>query len=263
MKNIVLLIGSKAHSGKSFFSRNLESFLSNRNANIIRCSLSTYIRDIAKNDFFWDGIDTSESRKFMGEVYRLGSEIYPYHMARRVWERDIVPNLKGSYNIIIVESFREVNNYTYFKMLQDKELIDKIITVNIKRPNFSDISKQQESHISEVDLNEFSFDCTILNDGTIEDLKNKAKEFANELIKELDIDVKIPEEDLITGSTVKVIDVLDKNKAYHLMRYIGKQGEILNWIKPSENSEKRYKVIFDSEGVTAYFRKSELKVIND
>ena len=185
--NILILVGGKSHSGKGTFSENLETILLNKrlNLNVIRCSLSTYIRKITKEDFYWDGNDSSEVRNFMGEVYRLGTKIYPYHMARRVWERDIVPSLTDSFNIIIIESFRELNNYIYFKELEEKKLIDKIITINIERPNFNDITKDMQKHISETDLDNFAFDYTIVNDKNVSDLSNKIKTFTNDLIKNI------------------------------------------------------------------------------
>jgi hypothetical protein len=177
----VIMVSGKSHNGKGEFSRKLEEIYKNKtNHNIIRCSLSTYIRDITKNDFYWDGVDTPKSRKFMGEVYRLGTEIYPYHMARRVWERDIIPNLiNDKNNIVILESFREKNNYDYFNNLQDENKISNIITIRINRPNFDHAGKEMLNHVSESDLDKFLFDYEVLNDSTIEDLHIRTEKIFN------------------------------------------------------------------------------------
>jgi len=109
----------------------------------------------------------------MAEVYRIGTEFYPYHMARRVWERDIEP-FANKDTIAIVESFRELVNYDYFNMLLNEELIDNILTIRVVRPNFNDIQDNEfEQHVSESDLDDFDFDYVVENDGTIEDLGNK------------------------------------------------------------------------------------------
>ncbi len=113
----------------------------------------------------------------MGEVYRVGTEFYPYHMARRVWERNILPYAKQD-SIVIVESFREKVNYDYFKMLMNvnKNNINNILTIKVIRPNFNDIQdKDMENHISEIDLEEFNFDWTIVNNGSVEDLKKSLR----------------------------------------------------------------------------------------
>lgn len=175
------MVSGKSHNGKGEFSRKLEKlFITKSFFSVIRCSLSTYIRDITKNDFYWDGIDTPQSRKFMGEVYRLGTEIYPYHMARRVWERDIEPNLnKYNDNVVIIESFREKNNYDYYNMLKDEGRISNIITIRINRPDFDQAGKELSTHVSEMDLDKFPFDYEVLNDSSIEDLHIRTEKVFN------------------------------------------------------------------------------------
>ena len=183
MINIIdklILIAGKSNSGKGTVATLLNKNLSqNENNNVIQCSLSTYIRQITKNDFYWNGIDTPKSRMFMGEVYRLATElIYPYHMARRVLEYDILPNLKkDKSNIVLVESFREKVNYDYFKMVEDKYNVIDITTLNIIRPEYDVVGKRLKNHQSEADLDDFEFDYTIVNDGDISDLENKVKKF--------------------------------------------------------------------------------------
>ena len=177
MNNTIFLISGKSNSGKGEVSCRLEELFKADNSNVIRCSLSTYIRDILQNDFYWDGhSDMINARKFMAETYSLGSVIYPYHMARRVWERDIMPNLNNNENFIIVESFRELQNYEYFKLLQDDNLVSKIITIRVTRPNFSVVDEELSEHVSEVDLDDFDFNYNIVNGGNIKQLYEKVDE---------------------------------------------------------------------------------------
>lgn len=176
LKLVVIMISGKSNSGKGSVADVLKYQLSD-DANVIQCSLSTYIRNITKNDFYWDGVDTPESRKFMAEVYRLGTEFYPYHMSRRVFDRDIRPNLKeglGVINYAIVESFRELVNYEYFKKLEEVGIIDELITIRVDRPEY-DVVKTEflKSHVSETDLDNFKFDHYIINDGTLQSLTEK------------------------------------------------------------------------------------------
>lgn len=176
----IILVSGKSHSGKGTSSEIIEQILKNQNKHVIRCSLSTYIRQIAKDDFYWDGIDTLESRIFMSEVYRVGTDFYPYHMARRVWERDIQPYANRD-TIVVVESFREKVNYDYFKMLLEQEIINNILTIRIIRPKFDDIKDEKhKQHVSESDLDDFDFDYVVENDGTVEELDIKLKEIFNE-----------------------------------------------------------------------------------
>lgn len=119
----------------------------------------------------------------MGEVYRIGTEFYPYHMARRVWERNIEPYATED-TITIVESFRELVNYDYFHMLLEKNKISGITTIRVIRPNFNAIkNKEFEHHVSESDLDDFQFDFIIKNDGNYEDLVNEIKNKLGEYLE--------------------------------------------------------------------------------
>ena len=172
----IILIGGRSNSGKGSVATILNKSLSQiSNNNIIQCSLSTYIRQITKDDFYWDGVDTPDVRYFMAEVYRLASKlIYPYHMARRVWERDIIPNIKDNKNnIAIVESFREKINYDYFKILQKEYKIYNIVTLNVVRPEYDVAGNILKDHQSEADLKDFNFNYVIYNDGSVKDLEEK------------------------------------------------------------------------------------------
>ena len=172
----IILVSGKSNVGKGVFSQKLEQLFKSQNKHVIRCSLSTYIRELAKKDFYWNGIDTLESRKFMAEVYRVGTDFYPHHMARRVWERDIEP-FANKDTIAIVESFREKVNYDYFNFLLQFKYIDKLTTIRVIRPNFNAINNAElENHVSESDLDDFKFDYVIENSGTIEELDEKLKE---------------------------------------------------------------------------------------
>jgi len=188
-EKVVIMIHGKSEHGKGTVAEILERRLKDiKEFNVIRCSLSTWIRETMKKDFYWDGIDTPESRKCMAEIYRVGTEFYPYHMARRVWERDIklkvihaISIRKGGCtvglqeiekNIIIVESLREKVNYDFFEMLLKEGSIDDLITVSVERPGYESTQKLT-NHVSEVDLDDFIFDYLIVNDGSLEDLENK------------------------------------------------------------------------------------------
>ena len=176
----IILVSGKSNSGKGTVARKIKKLLNNQERYTILCSLSTYIRDVAKEDYFWNGVDTLESRKFMAEVYRVGTEFYPYHMARRVWERDIQP-YSNTYKTAIIESFREKVNYDYFNELLKQKIINKITTVRVIRPNFNVLqNKEMENHVSESDLDDFDFDHVIYNDGTVEELDEKLKEIFND-----------------------------------------------------------------------------------
>ena len=179
----ILLISGKSNTGKGTVAEIIEQILKSQNKHVIRCSLSTYIRNVAKEDYYWDGVDILESRKFMAESYRIGTEFYPYHMARRVWEKDIKPYANKN-TIVIVESFREKVNYDYFCSLLDEGLIDNITTIRVVRPFFNAIKDRElENHVSESDVDNFNFDYVIKNSGTVKELYEKLEKLVGNMIK--------------------------------------------------------------------------------
>lgn len=182
----ILLISGKSGSGKGTVASIIKEELKKNNKfNVIQCSLSTYIRQIAKDDFYWDGVDTPESRKFMGEVYRVGTEFYSFHMMRRVWERDIEPNLvNDKINIAIVESFRELVNYYYCMALRGYGKISDIKTIRIKRPGHDVTGEELKKHVSESDLDNFPFDYYIVNDSDIDVLIKNVKGIVEKYLRE-------------------------------------------------------------------------------
>lgn len=181
---IVILVSGKSESGKGTVAEELERLLkAYPEFNVIRCSLSTYTGTKRYSKKGLLGVDTPESRKFMAEIYRVGTEFYPYHMARRVWERDIERNLLRAYidkesgktveithNIAIVESFRELVDYNYFKMLQGEGKIADIRTIRVYRPDYTSTANAISNHVSESDLDDFEFDYRILNKSSVEKL---------------------------------------------------------------------------------------------
>ena len=218
-KNIVIMVNGKSNNGKGTVAELLLKETSNE-YNKIKTSLSTYIRKIAKDDFFWDGVDNEDSREFMQETYRLGTKLYPYHMAKRVYLNDIEPNLNDKKdNLIIVESLREKCNYDFFNRLKQIGLIDDLITIRVERPNFDALgSEKLKNHVSETDMDSFDFNWRIANDGSennyLRRLSDQVIEFINAYgLKPNVLDVIIDFDNVIVDTDWAMADFY--NEYYH------------------------------------------------
>ena len=64
-----------------------------------------------------------------------------------------------------------------------KEKYKKVVVINIFRPNFeSELSSEQKKHITETAMDNYTdYDYKIVNDGTLEDLKNKVFEILDDI----------------------------------------------------------------------------------
>lgn len=60
---------------------------------------------------------------------------------------------------------------------------------------------------------------------------------------------------------LKVVEIKDKEKAKHLVEFIGRTGEIVNRLSINKDLRK-YKLRFDDNGQTFYFREDELVKIS-
>lgn len=191
----VIMVGGKTGTGKGTASYSLyESFRKMQGVGAACVSLSSYIRNILANDFYYNEavVSDNDARIFMAESYRLGTKIYPYHMMRRVWERDVLPFwYECKFNkldrcVIIVESFRELNNYEFLDKILDKKLPQEfsLTTLRVNRDDslvsgFNERDKFLKEHISETDLDDFEFDFEIYNNQSCLYLDEKLKDVRN------------------------------------------------------------------------------------
>lgn len=261
MNTNIILIHGKTHSGKGAFSEILAQELKEKHStlNIIHCSLSSYIRNLVK-DFYYEGdMDSPECREFMAKVYEYGSNLYPYHKSRRVWDKDIFPNLSiTKNNLVIVESFREKNDIKYFEILQEQGLVNNIITLKIVRPQFKMKDYINAKHKSENDLNDFEFMYEILNDGSLNDLRNKVIEFISEA--KVLFDVNEQNKKFEVGDRIKIIKV--NKDLEHLNKFVDLEGIILSWY-PDADKRIKYYVDFDAEGIeeNCSFYEDEMELV--
>ena len=62
-----------------------------------------------------------------------------------------------------------------------------------------------------------------------------------------------------TGNKVKVVRINNKQKAIHLLKFVGSDAEIISWIAFS-NGVIKYKLRLDND-LTAYFREDEIELL--
>ena len=81
------------------------------------------------------------------------------------------------YDVLTITDGRFADEVTYVK-----DSLTKAYVINIVRPNYDDLTEEQKHHATEQGLVNFDgYDATIINDGTLEELREKAIKLVEEV----------------------------------------------------------------------------------
>lgn len=167
----VIVINGKPTSGKSTFVKLCEEI--NEEEYVIELSMVDYVKKIAKA-IGWDGEKNAKGRKFLADlkqaiesydkniIYnRIDSDIYYYSQSWLAYDTPVIffINARNPSDI----------NYLVKKYNATSLFIDN--------PNVPMV----ESNSEDKGVENYKYDVTIVNDGTIKDLKNKAERFLKTL----------------------------------------------------------------------------------
>lgn len=141
-----------------------------------------FVKKIAK-ECGWDGSKTDKNRKFLSDLKDILTawNDTPYESVIKE-VGSIEQKLKDYYiddtDYLLFVDCREPDEITKFEKLNDA------VSVIIRRP---DVEDTPTSNHADAEVMRHIYNYTIWNDGTIEDLKNKAISFIIELEKDLEM----------------------------------------------------------------------------
>lgn len=165
----IKLIGGKKRQGKDTLALLLKEEYEKLGYKVAITQVSKYIKMYAMDYFGWDGKEETKPRKLLQE---LGTDIIreklnlPDIFIRRTIEDIRV--LGEFYDVVIVSDIR-------FKAEVDgiKKAYNEALSYKVVRPNYE---IEEDFHKTESLIEEIIFDKEIVNDGTIDDLRQIAKE---------------------------------------------------------------------------------------
>jgi len=158
-KKQIIIINGTGGAGKDSFISFCKEF-----AKVLNVSTVDKVKEAAKILVGWNGEKDEISRKLLVDLKRLSIE---YNDAPTKY-------IKGK-----ADEFIDSDDEVMFIHIRESEEIEKAKkmlnakTLLITNPRVELIT----SNDSDGKVNEYNYDFTILNDGTLEDLKEKAKEF--------------------------------------------------------------------------------------
>lgn len=177
----ILMISGKSGSGKDELGVQLKKTLLTENKSVLTIHFGDAVKFFLKEYYHWDGKKDEHGRKML---QLLGTEImrknYPTYWAELVAK--FVNATKTNWDYVIIPDWRFVNE------LQTMRYFNKdIVTIRINRyegdvPYINpSLTEAQAQHISECELDDYSFDWYVDNDGELTDLQNSAKELLKEI----------------------------------------------------------------------------------
>jgi len=173
----VVLVCGKARQGKDTLADFLTEAYEAKGKKVCHLAYGAYIKYYASKYFGWDGKEETKPRSLLNQ---LGTEIIrekidPYFHVNRVIQD--IEVLSYFFDVAIISDIREPIEIT-----TPKERFSDVVSIHIARPEFvSELTDEQKKHYTECALDSFDdYDFRVLNDGTLEDLKNKAYHFVDE-----------------------------------------------------------------------------------
>ncbi len=169
----IYLISGKARHGKDSLANFLKEELDNNGERVCFVRYAAYIKFYAKEYFGWDGEEETKPRELLQHLGTdiIRKQIDPLFHVNRILQD--IKVLSFFYDTIIIPDVR-----TPEEILIPKENFDKVVSINVFRPNFeSELNQKEQAHLTEIGLDEFKdYDYKIINDKGLDELKDKALE---------------------------------------------------------------------------------------
>lgn len=164
----IYLISARAREGKDSTADIMMKYLDGR---CIKVSFADYLKTIATKYFNWNGDKGEQGRTLLQKVGtdyirdKLGWQNFHVH---RVFE-DIKIS-ENEFDYYLIPDTRRKNEIFYLKAM----FPDLVTTIRVERLNFeSPLTKEQQLHISETDLDTFNFDYYIKSESGLDNLEKE------------------------------------------------------------------------------------------
>lgn len=166
----IFIMCGKARAGKDTVASFIKDEYAKKDIKVLNLQYSSYIKEYAKKISDWDGSEETKPRELL---QKLGTDIIRKNIDDLFFVNKLIDDLKVYsyfFDVITISDSR-------FKVEVDipKDNFPNVLAVHIERPNFDNgLTEEQKKHPTEVDLDDYDkYDYEIINDGTLEDLKEK------------------------------------------------------------------------------------------
>ena len=164
----IIILAGKARAGKDTFASFVKDYAEKNNLKYANLQFSYYIKMYAKILSDWDGSEET-------------TEVIRYQIDNEFFIKRIIDDIK------VLSYFCDIITISDARLPEELDLVtkayDNSVKIKIERPSLeSELTSKEQHHATEIGLNNYTnYDYIIQNDGSIEDLKEKA----NSLIKDI------------------------------------------------------------------------------
>lgn len=164
----IYLISARAREGKDSTADIMMKYLDGK---CIKVSFADYLKTIAIKYFNWDGDKGEQGRtllQFVGtDLIRDKLGWQNFHVNRIAEDIKIAEN---EFDYFLIPDTRRKNELYFMQAMYP----DKVTSIRIERLNFkSPLTKEQQLHISETDLDNFNFDFNIKSESGLDNLERE------------------------------------------------------------------------------------------
>ena len=175
---VVVTISASAQHGKDTFASFLKNELEAKGKKTLIIHYADVLKFVAKQWYGWDGQKDDKGRTLL---QYLGTDLFRKNRPD-CWVtivKELILGMGDTIDMVLIPDCRFPNEIV---TLQCPEL-NKVYSVKVFRPDFDNgLSEAQKNHVSETALNNWKFDYTVINSGSLEDFRGKAEELAEVLI---------------------------------------------------------------------------------
>lgn len=169
----LFIISGKARHGKTTLANMIKEYYKEKSEDSIITSYAKYIKMYAREITDWDGNEETKPRELLqalGILIRTHLNI-PNILIDRI--REDIKLYEIFFKYIIIDDARLPEEIDYFKRIYP----NNVVTIHIERPNYiNDLSEEENMHYTEQMLDNYAdYDYTIINDGTLDNLKEKVR----------------------------------------------------------------------------------------
>ena len=171
----VICISAKARSGKDASATILKEIFEARGQRVLITHFADLVKHVCKAFFNWNGEKDGAGRTLLQYVGtdKISSRQPDFWVNFIV---DILKFFEGEWDIVLIPDCRYPAEAEVMKASFDTTLL------RIERPGFiNGLSAVQQAHPSEIALDNYTYDATIINNGTLDDLAVKLHEFADSI----------------------------------------------------------------------------------